>query len=82
MNWRNRLETLRERPDDSLPKLTKGAFGGFVSDTPGPSAEIRTWAQWDGQRWHGVAVGPDWWQWCGSYWTLAQALQAAERAEP
>lgn len=43
---------------------------------------IRTWAQWDGRRWHGVAVGPDWWQWCGSYWTLAQALQAAERAEP
>lgn len=82
MNWRNRLETLREGPDDLLTKPPKAPFVSFGSESPGTSANIRTWAQWDGQQWHGVAVGPDWWQWCGSYWTLTEALQAAESAEP
>ena len=55
---------------------------GESQESQGVRPEIRTWAQWDGRQWHGVAVGEGFWQWCGRHRTLAQALQAAERVRP
>lgn len=50
-------------------------------ESQGSPTKKRTWAQLDQDGWHGIAVGPGWWQWCGKYRTLAEALQAAEQVQ-
>ena len=50
-------------------------------ESQGVQSKKRTWAQHDADGWHGIAVGPGWWQWCGKFRTLHEALQAAEQTK-